>query len=212
MKVYAEYRNNNLRKKTLLQFGESIELIGSAVLMNPGSAEPKEECFDINIIHEFYKKLKLDINIIKNDWKIFYSDDGMKQVEKIFNGYYIKNEIIRLNGIIQLFNCFYYMNADRNIAKKEFSILSDKPEYIFDESKMFSNKPVYFGWGVEGLKGKYRNIAEKIFNEYNCEYKNIYEPDFDKNEFYHPAYINKYYRKNEGVKNILYKFYGLLYH
>ena len=41
MKVYAEYFEENglkYRKNTLLQFGNSLDVIGNIVLANPGSA------------------------------------------------------------------------------------------------------------------------------------------------------------------------------
>ena len=43
MKVYARYFSQNglnLRTNTILQFGESFDIIGAAVLINPGSAKP----------------------------------------------------------------------------------------------------------------------------------------------------------------------------
>ena len=43
MKVYAEFIEENgilFRTKTLLQYGDSWDLIGSIVMKNPGSAKP----------------------------------------------------------------------------------------------------------------------------------------------------------------------------
>ncbi len=46
MKVYAEFIDDNgllFRTKTLLQFGDSWDLIGSIVMKNPGSAKPEKK-------------------------------------------------------------------------------------------------------------------------------------------------------------------------
>ena len=43
MKIYAEFIDDNgllFRTKTLLQYGDSWDLIGSIVMKNPGSAKP----------------------------------------------------------------------------------------------------------------------------------------------------------------------------
>lgn len=46
MKVYAQYfelEGISYRLNTILQFGDSWELLGNVVLANPGSAEPIKE-------------------------------------------------------------------------------------------------------------------------------------------------------------------------
>ena len=46
MRVYAEYVEVNgleFRTNTILQFGESWELIGNVILANPGSAVPSNK-------------------------------------------------------------------------------------------------------------------------------------------------------------------------
>jgi hypothetical protein len=212
MKVYAEFIQENdiiYRKKTLLQFGESIDLIGSAVLMNPGSANPNNDDFDINIVKSFYKK-RHNIDIAScNLWRSFNPDATMRQLKKIFNGWYINehNKHIELNGIIQLFNCFYFKNQDNQIAIEQFL---NEPKYRFNESHLFSDRPVYFGWGKEGKYGVYRDIAKKTFHEYNHKYTPIYDSVFANNCFYHPRYINSSYPTDDKAKKILKDFYKLI--
>jgi len=74
MKVYAEFfriKKIPYRRKTLLHFGNSINLIGSAVLMNPGGADPLEEELDTEVIKEFFKK-NHKLNSVDTDvWKSF---------------------------------------------------------------------------------------------------------------------------------------------
>ena len=210
MKVYAEFiQENNIsyRKNTLLQFGNSTDLIGSAVLMNPGSASPNNNKFDINIIKIFYKKTHNADLESQNLWHCFTSDPTIKQLEKIFNGWYIKDKPIELNGIIQLFNCFYFKDQNLTNAAKQFL---QEPKYLFNESSLFSNKPVYFGWGDEGKNGVFRDIAKKIFSEYNHEYTPIYNTVFEENCFYYPKTINMLYKKDENVKKFLKDFHGLI--
>jgi hypothetical protein len=210
MRVYAEYFNEDnveYRRKTLLQFGDCIDLIGSAVLMNPGSANPLEKIEDISTIERFYKNIHNTEIESKDVWFNFSVDPTMGFLEKIFNGWYInkENEINELNGIIQLFNCFYYRDPRPKNAIKHYK-KNDK--YEFKESNLFLDKPVYFGWGKEGKKGgTYHSIAKRIFSEY-METKtintSIYDSNFDNNCFSHPKTINIILGdKEEKVKNFI---------
>jgi len=209
MTVYAEYfEKDNIRRKTLLQFGNSTEFIGSAVLTNPGSASPIKNDFDKNIITKFYKKVhKIDMET--KDWYLFDDDPTMRWLEKIFNGWYINenNKTIELNGIIQLFNCFYYMDPNRKNAIMQFI---NKPEFVFNESQYFLDKPVYFGWGKLNKNIEIEKIARNIFTINNRKYTLIYNDGFENNSFYHPKYINCSYKTKENVKNILKSFHQLI--
>ena len=209
MKVFAELIEENsvsYRRKTLLQFGESTNLIGSIVLMNPGSANPNDRMFNMNIINEFYQK-NHDINFNVNSlWRSFDCDATMKQIEKIFNGGYL-NKHIELNGIIQLFNCFYFKDPNLENARNQFSPIS---KYLFNEFDLFINKPVYFGWGNEGKDGVFKDIAIKIFSEYNHQYTPIYNLNFEKNSFYYPKTINIHSKTDNKIKILLEDFYKLI--
>lgn len=209
MKVYAEhFPEKNVRRKTLLQFGDSTELIGSAVLANPGSAAPIDKKFDKSVITQFYQKVHKAVMDTK-DWYPFSDDPTMRWLEKIFNGWYVNknNKTIELNGVVQLFNCFYIMNPDREIAIKQFV---NKPEFVFNESKYFLDKPVYFGWGNLGTNKALSEIARNIFTGYNSEYTPIYNTGFENNKFYHPQYININYGRNDEIKRILKGFHRLI--
>jgi len=211
MKVYAEYfieaNGKEFRRKTLLCFGNSAKLIGSAVLMNPGSANPEKDDPDINLISSFYNQNHSLANINPKNWKKFRCDSTMQQLEKIFNGGYIaNNEPKNLNGIIQLFNCFYYKNPNLDTALEN---LDEDSEYNFNEKELFLNKPVYFGWGSVGKEGKLKNIANRIFSEYELKNTPIYDPEFSNNCFYHPGYINRSYKTNKGTVKLLRDFHKL---
>ena len=205
MKVYAELileNNITYRRKTLLQFGESNNLIGSAVLMNLGSAKPLNYKIDLNIIENFYKENHINEIVSKELWFPFSDDSTMKFLEKIFNGWYL-NKYFNLNGFIQLFNCFYYKDENSQNARKQFS---QNPKYLFNESILFKDKPVYFGWGKEGKLGIYKDIAYKIFSEYDHIYTPIYDSDFNKNNYYHPINVNCNFSKDKDMQILLKKF------
>lgn len=211
MKVYAEYfeeQNGNYRKKTLLCFGNSTDLLGSAVLMNPGSANVIGEINDLDseFIKSFYSENHKMNEVDLTNWKIFRQDPTMSQLEKIFNGWYL-GKGKKLNGVIQLFNCFYYKeqnfkNAIKNLDTKSYN-------YIFNEFIFVSEKPVYFGWGNAGKFGELKPLAVNIFSEYELNKTPIYNPNFESNCFYHPRYINSSYTKDKSTQKLLNDFYNL---
>jgi hypothetical protein len=222
MKVYAqlitdENTNIRFRKNTLLQFGDSNRLIGSAVLVNPGSAVPSSRgIVDLPLIRTFYEQ---NHNIgIKDDtslWHEYTVDSTMRQLEKIFNGWYINviNEGVRkpkkeLNGVIQLFNLFNVMNAKQKDALIDYNTTQSKHKK-FNESHLFSDKPVYLGWGNLG-KWDLEDISKEIFKELNFKSNPQYDRTFDDNLFYHPGYINRSFSRNPNSKKLLLDFYSLL--
>lgn len=209
MRVFAEYFKESdgieYRKKTLLHFGNSTELIGSAVLINPGSAKPIGEP-DSEFIKSFYDINHPTSKIDISNWKTFSQDSTMGQLEKIFNGWYI-NEKKELNGVIQLFNCFYFKNKDLEKAIKNFN---EESTYNFNESQFFLDKPVYFGWGEVGKFGNLKQIAAEIFSQYNLSNDTIYDNIFQNNCFYHPGYVNRSYKLNAKTKNLMKVFFNSL--
>mgnify|MGYP005994956925 CR=1 FL=1 len=202
MKAYAEYfqlaKNKNFRRKTLLHFGDSIELIGSAVLINPGSAKPIGNP-DTDLIKSFYLSNHNLNDIDCLSWKLFKPDPTMIQLSKIFNGSYIGEER-ELNGINQLFNCFYYIEQNLDKALMEYNPDSN---FLFNEEKFFINRPVYFGWGNKGKSDPLRRIAFGIFNNYDHNITPIYDSNFDNNCFYHPGYVNRSSKKSQITKELL---------
>lgn len=195
MKVYAEYFIENgmtYRMNTILQFGDSWELIGNIVLANPGSAEPTKSMNDVDKkrLEVFYKNYKNDALLDLPNWYEFSADPTMKRVEKIFNGAYV-DQAKKLNGVIQLFNTFNIKNQDLEEAISQIDINSSK---LFSKGieKYFHDKTTYFGFGKDVTSNEtLRPIAENIFNNSSVKVKNIYNNDFSKNSFYHPSYINR---------------------
>lgn len=200
MKVYAEYfEDNNLkfRTSTLLQFGDSWNLIGNIVLANPGSAEPVEDIDEVSEenLKFFYNNYR-DKNDFKNgNWYEFAPDQTMHRIEKLFNGEYL-NKPTNLNGVIQLFNTFNIKNQYLEEAVKQIDIKSHLLFSIGIE-KYFHDKPTYFGFSKEVLNNEIlKPIAKSIFDNSSSIVKKIYKQNFDDNSFYHPSYINRAINQN----------------
>jgi hypothetical protein len=208
MRVYAEYfeeKGLKYRRSTLLQLGNSWDLIGSAVLANPGSAKPIRE-----VTEEEQEQLRLfytqnrEESFNPNNWFIFSDDATMQRVEKIFNGWYIDPEnTLKLNGVIQLFNTFNIKNQDLEEAIDSVSL---KSELLFSKGieKYFNDKPTYFGFSNDVLNDdRLYPIAKEIFENSSETVKSIYNNDFDKNSFYHPTFVNRAYKREffQNYKN-----------
>jgi len=195
MKAYAEYFTENdvsFRTNTILQFGDSWELIGNIVLANPGSAEPSNSLnkTDEESLKKFYSLYKNDIKLDLSAWHEFSVDPTMQRIEKIFNGGYIGKDK-QLNGVIQLFNTFNIKNQNLEEAVNQIGINSSK---LFSKGieKYFHDKITYFGFSKDVTENEIlRPIAEDIFNNSSKKVKSIYKNKFSENSFYHPTYINR---------------------
>jgi hypothetical protein len=206
MKIYAEFVVENrieFRTKTILQFGNSWNLIGSIVMKNPGSAFPKGE-----ISNEIWNELnqnKLVSNNNLNNWFEFQPDSTMGQVERVFNGYYTGNKM-ELNGVIQVFNLFNIRHQNISIAKqlaKQSNSVHLYPQ-LSEVVDAFKNKPVFLAWRWEYLNIN-KSFAENIFEYVKTSNFMYLKNDMIDNHFYHPGYIN-IASKKEDVQNILKSF------
>lgn len=209
MKVFARYyteEDKTYRLSTILQFGDSWDLIGSVVLLNPGSAEPKSRLDDDTL-----EKLSQHIGeqAVSKEWFEFSSDQTMKNIEKVFSGEKFGNKK-ELNGTIQLFNLFNTRNphsVDAKLKNKD-----DESVYvssILTEMKNFRNKPVYLGWGR--LQDKdLKDIAKKVFSEV-VKTNSYLNKKFELNCFRHLAPRSYNLVKiNSEAYNYMFSFYNLL--
>ncbi|MEJ8598307.1 hypothetical protein JSO62_06350 [Riemerella anatipestifer] len=203
MRVYAEFIEDDsllFRTKTLLQFGDSWELIGSIVMKNPGSAKPLNN-IDLETskrISHFYNQ---DIN--SENWFISGGDNTMNEIKSIFNGSYIGKNI-EINGVIQIFNLYNICSPNVDFAHKKGNetkssfLITDVDEII----SQFRNKPVYIGYGDFYTNKKsinreiLRDSAVKIFEFVKNSDYDYLEDDyiindqyFHRNHFYHPQYL-----------------------
>jgi hypothetical protein len=203
MRVYARYFTDdglNYRRNTILQLGDSWEVIGAAVLINPGSAAPIAETDE-----QTTEQLR-QITGIATDWKTFSTDSTMRQLEKVFNGSYI-NKQKTLDGVIMLFNLFNLRDQRLEEAVKQMK--DCKSCNLFSEENdlqlMKGVGKIYLGWGETG-KRELREQAEKIFNNLTAEQKSYLKPKFEENPFYHPGFINRSYKRFKVTQEILENF------
>lgn len=204
MKVYAEYIEEDgflYRRNTFLQFGNSWELIGSAVLANPGSAKPISPASDeiLTLVSRFYEKWRKEEKAQPEHWNEFSPDSTMRFVEKIFNGWYI-GKSVELNGVIQLFNTFNIKNQNLQEAVTQIGVNSGLL-FSYNVYKYFNDKPTYFGFSKEVLDNQIlKNVAMSIFSNSSQSVLSLYNSNFDKNKFYHPMYVNQAYGQKHFQK------------
>lgn len=218
MKVYAQYfelDGISYRLNTILQFGDSWELLGNVVLANPGSAEPIKEidATKINQLQSFYKNFE-NRNFDGKNWYEFNDDATMQRIEKVFNGWYVNSsDTIELNGVIQLFNTFNVKNQNLTESIEKLPLDNDIL-FSLGIEKYFNDKPTYFGFSNDVLyDDRLRLIAENIFNNSSSIVKTVYNKEFDKNSFYHPTFINRSYKRDffqKYMENVLKPFQKLI--
>lgn len=204
MNVYARFLIDDgfaFRLNTVLQFGEGWNVIGAAVLVNPGSAKPVVDVSDCGTLAALS-----DITGKNDCWKQFSADPTMRFLKKIFDGSYI-GEQKKLNGVVLLYNLFNLRNANLQQALEVAG--SCKSPLLFcsneDIASLKAVEKVYLGWGKEGVRPVLRPMAEKVFNAVKDSNAYLYR-DFDKNKFRHPMYINRAISRDKEIRKVLTRF------
>lgn len=190
MKVYAYFLESpkdgfQYRWRTLLQFGNSWDVIGSVVMKNPGSASPQ------NIVDGEETLCKLSrFDKGTYPWYVFSADNTMILIEKLF---VIKNDGKPLNGIIQIFNLFNIRNADLDQALKDGKRAKESVYSTIEDdiaAMRTTPAPVYIGWGGLGNLPEFERQANQYFVFIKNELRQDYLwDDFNRNPFYHPQYL-----------------------
>jgi hypothetical protein len=215
VKVYAQYFEFNglkYRLNTILQFGNSFTHIGNIILANPGSSKPAGNIDEISkeSIKTFFDSFEgrkfNDLN-----WYEFSVDTTMRVVEKIFNGSYITDKPLQLNGVVQLFNAFNIANP--NLDETLANIPKDGNPYITtpDIANFTGDKPTYIGLSHKILHHRddyIKKISQDIFKSLPSKVKEFYQDDIEKT-FYHPMYLSRAYHK-ENIQNSLKRFFKAL--
>ena len=209
MNVYAEDFSEdgiNFRKTTILQLGNSFELIGSAILKNPGSSLPINDLDqnEINQIKKAYPTIPIE------NWKKFNVDRTMKCLEKIFNGYYI-DEQKPLSGIIQLFNLQYIREQDITKARELFNASNSKHKLPdFNEIiSLVKDKPVYLGWLDEPKKLRLQEVKDftsQIFEYLKDNNSSYLDKEYKNNKLYHPMGVQFSFKNVPEIIDVLRKF------
>lgn len=205
MRVFARYLSENglnFRLNTVLQFGDSWTIIGATVLINPGSAKPIK---DVNGQENHWLS---QICHKEDSWFEFSPDSTMRQLEKIFNGWYVGNEK-PLDGVILLFNLFNLRDQNLNNALSKQKICQSKHLFISDSDidLLKGINKVYLGWGKTIRSNKELSlISEKIFSHLYTNLKYYLSESFDDNPFYHPGFINRSFKRNIKTQNLISSF------
>lgn len=202
MKVFAQFIDGILpiRLNTILQFGDSWDPIAAVWLINPGSSKAAS-----SVSPE--EKVALDAIDNNNEWSIASIDATMGFLEKVLNGSYI-GEHRELNGVVRLFNLYNLRQPILAEALKTITENEDVPNLITidqDVNAVSGIKNIYLGWGNAG-KWDGRELATRIFSQLDESQKQYCDPDFDKNAFYHPMYVNRGIRFKK-TKDWLRKYY-----
>ena len=191
MKVYTHFYNvgkDSFRWRTLLQCGDSWNIIGTVVMKNPGTAAPKSIVDDSKTLSNLSKFDKSN-----DDWYEFSADSTMNCVGELLAFYYDKHSSKELNGIIQIFNLFYLKDENLLSALKKdkysswcrFGSGQEMLAYDIKNLRM----PIYLGFADLAFKKKYRESAECFFNEAKKLGMNYCCPEFNYNKFIHPQYL-----------------------
>ena len=195
MKVYSHYykleNEEGLRWRTLLQFGESWEVIGSVVMKNPGSAVPKYPVSEQAVA----EKLSAFDNS-KDTWYEFTDDDTMRKVSVLFASYYGMDYVSQLSGVVQIFNLFYIMDPDEQQAEIKLKH-AGLPTGFHDNDDLLNYDlehliaPVYLGFGDLAFKDSFRDSARKYFDRlFKAGFPARYlKENYEENTFYHPQYL-----------------------
>ena len=211
MKVYTHYNtitgtDYGYRWRTLLQFGTSWDIIGSVVMMNPGSANykhadhhPEDDPVLLSILHSFDNEHGLC-----EPWFEFGSDPTLGLVAELFAERSRVYGDKDLNGVIQVFNLFYLKEPDpgKGIALNAEFNLNDINDSIFTQDIKALTAPVYLGFGRLARNSAFRKKAEQFFERARELGTGYLYPQFDANSFAHPRSL-MLFRKNTPQSKLL---------
>lgn len=210
MKVYAHYKGgctdgNSYRWRTLLQFGDSWKIIGSVVMINPGSARPLNAELPIQ---DNDILLQLNQFCDKDAWYAFSNDTTMRFIRSLFKHLYqYRNGSSELNGVIQIFNLMNIMEENLDKAKERFKNASQPFAQTTAEDIANLSGPIYLGWGSVGKEINFFNAAKSFFDAVICQYEGKYlDHNFKRNPFYHPRYLMHFGRNKKEGKKLLEEF------
>lgn len=194
MKVYAYYYEDQetgiaYRWNTILQFGESWDVIGTVIMKNPGSAAP----LHTEIPDSVLEKLRgFDASGV---WHEFIDDNTMQLIGPLF----AEKLGVELNGVIRVFNLFNIKDQKLSPALDKLEKLSQNNAskcYTVDEDIKHLCNPVYIGWGDLWKHSKHqqlKSVARKYFDVaagLNSQGWYLSPKLEDKNNnYYHPQWL-----------------------
>lgn len=217
-KVYARFYEDTesglrYRTNTILQFGDSWDIIGAAVLTNPGSAEISKEEVSAEALNHLKK-----LTGSEDCWDVvnFSRDTTIRDwLPRIFNGYFAQQGEHGLSGIILLYNLFNIKNQDlgKAVESCKNAQLSRNAQSSFlyttaTDIALINKAPiVYLGWGNVAKRELFPKRAIELFSAIHPNLRSHYNPEFEKNTFYHPHAVCLGYKRWNGVKKLMADFY-----
>lgn len=189
------------RDQTILQFGNSWDLLASFVLLNPGSSTPLSTVDQTELLRSQCLPYFVEPN--EGERYVEFSIDRlMSDVLKIFSAEYLGG------GTIRLYNLFNLKNQDSGEAVEQFLANRSHPKmFAADTEVKYCDAPVVVASGGNSQKNKdLRNelIRYISFAETGNLYKlakvgqrefSIIKAEPDSTGFiqsYHPSYTFKY--------------------
>lgn len=193
MKVYSHYtkitEKEGFRWRTLLQFGNSWDIMGSVVMKNPGSAAVSCPVTDPQVRQALYV---FDENRAEETWYEFTPDPTMYCIRDLFSEYHAIHTHKELSGVIQIFNLFYIREANLECALQKVAQFGSKDLTDYDVSHLVP--PIYLEFSDLGKHKACQNTARRFFEAALAQGMKCYHEDFFKNRFYHPLYLMRYAR------------------
>lgn len=181
MQVYSHYhigeQNIAYRWRTLLQFGNSWDVIGTTFLQHPGTTTPTDAVKDADTLAH----LTALGNENASTWHTFKPCPTMRAIASLFTE---RNGGKELEGVIQIFHLTNVCGGEKKTATYD-------PKYAYTSSidNTLLASPIYLGWGdATKLLLHLRTIAHQVFSlatapAFDLHYLTNY---FEKNAFVHP--------------------------
>lgn len=141
MQCFARWNDDQesgicFRDQTILQFGDSWELLASFVLLNPGSALPKDE----KPQNEFLASKGLPF-LVNGVYYKFSIDRLMRDLLGLYSSKYP-------GGVLKLYNLFNLKNQDVGRALAQFKEHRNHPDmFSHEEDIRFGSDPVVIASG-----------------------------------------------------------------
>jgi len=209
MKCFARWEKDDManvyfRDQTILQFGDNWDLRASFILLNPGSALPKDE----NDQTDYLRSKNLPFFVEPQDgekYVEFSIDRLMLDILKLFASHFD-------GGTIRLYNLFNLKNQNSGEAMKQFEENKLHHKMFAKDSEIkFCDAPVIV---ASGGNANQENLKNELIRHIRLAHQdNLYklnkttEHQFsflkaipDKTGFidsYHPSYTFKYGNKTE---------------
>lgn len=150
MRCFARWEKDDeaevfFRDQTILQFGESWELIANLVLLNPGSALPLNSDNQTDFLRS--KNLPFFVEPTGQEKYVEFSIDRlMNDVLKLFSSEYA-------GGTIRLYNLFNLKNQHSGEAIQQFSANESHPKMFSKDAEIrFCGAPVVIASGGNAKK------------------------------------------------------------